>query len=120
MTMFADDMAFYCPEISPVDLQRNLNQDLQSVSLWLQNHKLSLNVKKSKFMIIGSRTKLKNFQDMQLLVEQDDLENFTEFKHLGIVINQHFTWHDHFEMLHSKVPQRLGVLKRIKHLLPFL
>ena len=69
-------------------------------------------------MIIGSRVKLKNFQDMQLVVEQDSLENVTEFKYLGIIINQHLTLHDHVEMLHSKIAQRLGVLKRIRHLLP--
>ena len=52
------------------------------------------------------------------MLEQDSLENVTEFKYLGIIINQHLTWHDHVEMLHSKVAQRLGVLKRIRHLLP--
>lgn len=57
-----------------------------------------------------------NFQYMQLLVEQDELENVREFKYLDIVINQHLTWQDHIEMLHSKVAQRLGVLKRIRHL----
>ncbi len=49
-------------------------------------------------MIIGNRTKLENFKDMQLLVEQDILENVTEFKYLGIIINQHLTWHDHVEI----------------------
>ncbi len=119
ITMFADDMAFYCSETSAVNLQSKLNQELQSLSSWLQSHKLVLNVQKSKFMIIGNRTKLENFKDMQLLVEQDILENVTEFKYLGIIINQHLTWHDHVEMLQLKVSQRLGVLKRIKHLLPF-
>ena len=55
---------------------------------------------------------------MQLLLEQDSLENVTEFKYMGIVINQHLTSHDHVEMMQSKVSQRLGVLKRIKNLLP--
>ena len=85
--MFADDMAFYCSETSAVNLQSKLNQELQSLSSWLQSHKLVLNVQKSKFMIIGNRTKLENFKDMQLLVEQDILENVTEFKYLGIIIN---------------------------------
>ena len=118
MTMLADDMAFYCSETSAADLQRKLNYELQSISSWLQEHKLTLNIKKSKFMIIGSQVKLKNFQDLQLVLKQDSLENVTEFKYLGIIINQHLTWHDHFEMLQSKVAQRLGILKRIRHLLP--
>ena len=39
-------------------------------------------------------------------------------KYLGVIINQHLTWHDHIEQLQSKIAKRLGVLKRIKHLLP--
>ena len=35
-----------------------------------------------------------------------------------MIINQHLTWHDHIEQLQSKIAKRLGVLKRIKHLLP--
>ena len=30
-----------------------------------------------------------------------------------------FTWSDHIEYVISKVNQRLGLLRRIKHLLPF-
>ena len=77
-----------------------------------------LNIQKSKFMIVGNKSRLQNFTDMELLVEQEPLEKVTEFKYLGIFINQHLTWHDHVEMLQSKVSQRLGVLKRIKNLLP--
>ena len=48
------------------------------------------------------------------------IENVTKFKYLGEMINQHLTWHDHIdhEKLQSKIAKRLGVLKRIKHLLP--
>ena len=35
-----------------------------------------------------------------------------------MIINQHLTWHDHIEQLQSKIAKRLGVLKRIKYLLP--
>ena len=35
-----------------------------------------------------------------------------------MIINQHLNWHDHIEQLQSKMAKRLGVLKRIKHLLP--
>ena len=91
MSMSANDMAFYCSETSAADLQCKLNYDLQNISSWLQEHKLILNIKKSKFMIISSRVKLKNFQDVQLVLEQDSLENVTEFKYLGIIINQHLT-----------------------------
>ena len=94
MTMFADDMAFYCGDTTRYNLQSKLNQGLCSISGWLKEHKLMLNIQKSKFMIVGNKSRLQNFTDMQLLVEQGSLEKVTEFKYLGIVINQHLTWHD--------------------------
>ena len=118
MTMFADDMAFYCHENSPTDLQLKLNVDLAAITSWLHDNKLTLNVAKSKFMIIGSRAKLSQFNDIALGANNDRLENVTEFKYLGVTINQYLTWHDHIDQIQSKVAKRLGVLKRIKHLLP--
>ena len=89
MTMFAEDMAFYCHENSPTDLQLKLNADLAAITSWLHDNKLTLNVAKSKFVIIGSRTKLSQFNDIALVANNDRLENVTEFKYLGVTINQY-------------------------------
>ena len=42
MTMFADDMAFYCHENSPTDLQLKLNADLAAITSWLHDNKLQV------------------------------------------------------------------------------
>ena len=121
MTMFADDMAFYCHESCPNDLQSKLNVDLAAITSWLNDNKLTLNVAKSTFMIIGSNSKLSQFNDIDLLANNSQLEKVTKFKYLGVTINQHLhfvTWHDHIDQIQRKVSKRLGVLLRIKHLLP--
>ena len=118
MTIFADNMAFYCHENSPTNLQSKLITDLAAITSWLHDNKLTLNVTKSKFMVIGGRNKLSQFNDIALVANNHQLENVTKFKYLGVIINQHLTWHDHIEQLQSKIAKRLGVLKRIKHLLP--
>ena len=69
-------------------------------------------------MVIGGHNKLSQFNDIALVANNDQLENITKFKYLGVIINQQLTWHDHIEQLQSKIAKRLGVLKRIKHLLP--
>ena len=56
MTMFADDMAFSCHENSPTDLQSKVNANLAVIVSWLHDNKPTLNVLKSKFMIIRGRT----------------------------------------------------------------
>ena len=112
ITMFADYMAFYCHENSPTDLQSKLNADLAAITSWLHDNKLlTLNVTKSQFMVSGGRNKLSQFNDIALAANNDQLENVTKFKYLGVIINQHLTWHDHIEQLQSKIAKRLGVLK---------
>ena len=112
MTMFADDMVFYCHENSPTNLQSKLNADLAAITSWLHDNKLlTLNVTKSQFMVSGGRNKLSQFNDIALAANNDQLENVTKFKYLGVIINQHLTWHDHIEQLQSKIAKRLGVLK---------
>ena len=46
MTMLADDMAFYCHENSPTNLQSKLNADLAAITFWLHDNELTLNVTK--------------------------------------------------------------------------
>jgi len=47
------------------------------------------------------------------------VNDVTCFKYLGILISSDFTWTNHVEYMGGKINQRLGLLKRIKHLLPF-
>ena len=75
MTMFADDMAFYCHENSPTNLQSKLNADLAAITSWLHDNKLTINVTKSKLLVIGGRNKLSQFSDTALVSNNDQLEN---------------------------------------------
>jgi hypothetical protein len=38
-------------------------------------------------------------------------------KYLGITLNQTLSWSDHIEALFTKVNQRHGIIRRVKHLL---
>ena len=107
MTLFADDMVFYCHENSPTNLQSKLNADLAAITSWLHDNKLTLNVTKSKLLVIGGRNKLSQFNDTALVSNNDQLENVTKFKYLGVIINQHLSYHDHIEQLQSKIAKRL-------------
>ena len=63
VTLFADDTALYCSSQSARDLQTMLNQDLDRLAQWLYEHKLTLNVSKSKFMLIGGPRKLNTLEE---------------------------------------------------------
>ena len=116
--LFADDTVLYCSAKSSMDLQQMLNEDLASVVEWLNDHKLTLNVTKSKFMIIGSSQRVKALGTFSLQISDEFLDKVDCYKYLGVIKNETLTWSDHVDYISTKVNQRLGILRRIKHLLP--
>ena len=58
--MYADDTSLTTSSPDPMTLEFKLNSDLVKVQNWLHSNKLTLNVKKTKYAIIGSYYKLNN------------------------------------------------------------
>ena len=117
-SLFADDTVVYCTGSTRFELQEKLNDDLSRIKDRLNNHRLTINTKKSKFMTIGSSQRIKAFESMNLQIDEDEFEKVTSYKYFGVVISETVNWSEHIEMIQKKVLQRLGVLRRIKHLLP--
>ena len=53
-SLYADDTVIYCYGTSSKELSDKLNNDLLGVAKWLHDHKLTLNLDKTKCMLIGS------------------------------------------------------------------
>ena len=56
--MYADDTSISFRSKSISELQQQINDDLAKINAWLKTNKLSLNIAKTEYMIIGSRQKL--------------------------------------------------------------
>ena len=59
-SLYADDTVIYCYGSSSQELGDKLNRDLLAVVQWLNDHKLTLNLEKTKCMLVGSNRKLES------------------------------------------------------------
>ena len=118
VTLYADDTVLYYFSKEPRLLEDKLNEDLLRVANWLRENKLTLNLDKTKSMIIGSNRKLGNVSSLSLSIFDTDINTVSSFKYLGVMLSTNFTWTDHIEYISSKINKNLGLLRRIKHLLP--
>ena len=66
-----------------------------NVALWLKENKLTLNLSKTKSMLIGSNRKLVNVSSLSVSIFDCDLDSVNKFKYLGIMLASDFTWSDH-------------------------
>ena len=67
---------------------------------------------------MGGKQRLSRPNSIELSINEELIGQADKFKYLGIIINETFDWSDHIDYVYSKVAKRLGLLKRVKHLLP--
>ena len=113
-SLYADDTVIYCYGSSSQELSEKLNRDLLAITKWLNDHKLTLNLEKTKCMLVGSNRKLERKMALTVSIFDSNVNNVNSFKYLGIFISSDFTWTNHVEYIAGKINQRLGLLHRIK------
>ena len=73
--MFADDTHLTFADNDITKIERNLNDDLANISQWLIVSKLTLNMSKTEFIVIGSRQRLYTFDSAPVLLKMGLLSN---------------------------------------------
>ena len=58
ISLYADDTVLHCFSDSLHELEKCLNEDLRNVAVWSRENRLTLNLEKTKSMLIGSNRKL--------------------------------------------------------------
>ena len=101
-----------------VQLSHNINVELNNIHEWLSINKLSLNVKKTKFIIFHYRQR--NIDDLilDLQINSETIERVTEFNFLGLTLDENLNWNAHIQKVSNKISRTLGVMCRLKNFLP--
>ena len=91
--MYADDTTLFCclEDITFDNKELVLNNELQRVHLWLKANKLSLNVKKTKYMLF-CKQKRAEIKELNLRISNDAIQSVNDFNFLGLHINSKLNW----------------------------
>ena len=96
--MCADDTTLTCSAENADTLQVKMNSDLSKIPTWLKVNKLTLNVKKTKYMLIGSGPKLELLSDnFTVKVNNIPMERVIVYKSLGVSIDENLFWITHID-----------------------
>ena len=102
--LYAYDTAIFVKGKSIDVINTTLNTELAHVSQWLQSNYLTLNVKKTKSMLIGTHQKLSRTQSkLNISKRGEHLDNVDQFKYLGISLDPSLLWSFHIDKLISKI-----------------
>lgn len=112
--MFADDTNIFARGKNTSELVSNLNNELKKVSHWFSANLLSLNVKKTSYIIFG----YKRSSDLKILINDIAITRTQETKFLGVIVQETLTWTSHINMISNKISKTIGILAKVKHVLP--
>ena len=114
--LFADDTNLTASGNSITRLEAAVNSDLENLKKWLIANKLSLNVAKTEFMLIGSKQMIKSVSNLQpnVVIENKQIKQVHECKTLGVTVDQHLSWKSNTENICRKITSGISALRRLK------
>lgn len=117
LIMFADDTNIFFTDNTLNGLESKTNQELDKISKWFKLNKLSLNVKKTNFILFHTKSKVIRYVPT-ITIDNIPIVQVKETKFLGVVINESLSWINHIDTIKQKVTKNIGIIRRIKSNIP--
>ena len=117
--LYADDTVLLSKSKSIANARTDMQNDLNSIMLWCERNKLSLNVKKTKNMLFGTRHRLKNTRCGKISINNTDLEIVNQYKYLGIILDSHLSYAKHLNNVVRMVSHKINLLGRVRQYLNY-
>ena len=115
--LYADDTVLFSHANDNALLQKGLQTTLNKFQKWCQMNALTINVKKTKFMIFGTRSKIKKAKKLKLQVNGQPLQQVPSYKYLGVTLDSVLSYSHHISMVINTVSHKAYILSKIR---PFI
>ena len=107
--IFADDTNIFYSHTDPNTIEKVMNEDLELIMEYCTLNKLSINMKKTHYMIISSSRK-KN-----IIININHFEQKDYIKYLGVYLDKNLNWDHHISCIHNKVAKNTGIIYLLRH-----
>ena len=116
--IFADDTNLFFSHKNFKKLQSILNRELAKVDKWFKCNKLSLNIKKTNYVIFRSNRNRTNIKKACRKINKKNIERVKSTKFLGVHIDEHLNFGSHIAVLTKKLSKYAGLFFKLRHFLP--
>ena len=117
--MFADNTNLFLSHQNINILFNKFNEELQKIETWFKANKLSLNSKKTKYVLFHKSSAKDDipFKLPILKISGKKIERETAIKFLDVILDENITWEKHICTSESKLAKNIGLLYHAKPLL---
>ena len=121
--LFADDTNVLYADKDLKSLELIVNAELYNLYNWLNCNKLTLNIKKSNFVVFHPHQKKLNYSPRIRIFDISRNENVTlerkdVIKYLGLLIDENLSWKNHINNIANKISKIIGIIAKLRHYIP--
>ena len=102
------------------DLEKLINEELAKIKEWCDLNKLSINIKKTNYMIVKSPEKKSGNINIKLPNKDgnsDIIEKKEHIKYLGVLLDEKLSWKHHYSINYvcSRLARNTGIFSKLRH-----
>jgi hypothetical protein len=122
--LFADDTTFQISGVNVDLLYEKANFELEKAAEWFKSNKLTLNVKKTKYMLFTEKNANVDLQGLNVRISNIPVDRVGTnckdkyFKFVGHVLDDNLTWVGHVEHICKKLSSANFAINSSKNFLP--
>ena len=100
---------FHSEDLSIIEI--TVNEELAGISQWLKVNRLSLNIKKTQYMIF---TRKDGNAKVHLQIDNQEIFETKAHKFLGVFIDNRLNWKIHLAYISGKIARGIGILIKVR------
>ena len=115
LSMYADDCVLYLSGNNWQTIRYKIQEDLECFEHWGELNNLHLNVKKTKLLLVGSRSKLSKLGEIEpLIVYGNNVCIVRQYNYLGVILDSEMTLRPFFNYVKKIVSNKIFTLSKIR------
>ena len=112
--LFADDSTLYASHSDLNYLVNLINEEIKKVQNWIQANKLTLNIKKTHYIIFARcRKTIPSIPNIK--IGDEVLKRVQQITFLGVTLDSHLDWKSHVQSMVQKIHKQCGILYHTRH-----
>ncbi len=113
--MFADDTNHFASGRNMNQVVRLVNSELNLLSEWFKVNKLSLNTKKTQYIVFNKRH---STRDSRIFINGNLIEQVASTNFLGVTFDERLNWSEHSRVTTAKLARKIGIINHLRKSLP--
>ena len=116
---YADDTVLFTNCNSVDRAQKLMQASLVALEQWCKRNAIFVNVKKTKYMLCGSRVALAKYRDKEIMLKIDKqaISRVHSYCYLGVTLDEQLNYETHAQGIFGRVKHKLYQLRAMRYFL---